>query len=190
MSTAKGPSFTSSIHNEVDDALKVLREVQGEYGVIVNDLQIAKMSGADKNGTLAFYDAGGNLAVNENYFDLGKLNQSYDEDVQAGFHPSRGNKSAMEAVVAHEMGHRLTDEAGNIAGNGFWSLDKTSNDIVSKASKTLGISHGELRSRISGYAKSSNAETVAEAFADMYCNGNNASSASRAVINELSKYFD
>ena len=60
----------------------------------------------------------------------------------------------------------------------------------SEAKKRLGAkSVDSVRSKISGYGKSSNAEAVAEAFADVYCNGKKASKESQTVVNILSEYL-
>ena len=180
--------------NEVDNVLDVAKDISEKYGVAVEDLQIAYM---DKSGqsTMAYYDNKGNLAINEKYFDSKKMNQAYDECVKNGFHPPRGNMTGIEATTAHEMGHRLTDVAGEKMGNGSWknnvfALDKTANTIVSEAQKNLGYkSVDALRSKISGYAKQSNAEAISEAFADVYCNGKKASKESKAVVSVLEKYL-
>ena len=93
---------------EVDQALQVARDIQNQYGINVEDLQIATLGGKDQ-GTMAYYDANGNLAYNESYFDAQKMNGVYDATVNSGFHPSRGNKTGIEAVVSHEMGHAFAD---------------------------------------------------------------------------------
>lgn len=175
--------------DEVDLTLTVLRDVEREHNVILEDVQLAKMKGRSGAGVLAYYDAGGNLAVNEKYFDRGTMDAAYDRCVSSGFHPGRGNKTGLEAVVAHEMGHRLTDIAGMNAGLGHWALDDVSNRIIKAAAKSLKMSHGNLRQSVSGYAQYNNAECVAEAYADVYCNGSRASAASRAVVAELRKFL-
>ena len=175
--------------DEVDLTLTVLRDVEREHNVILEDVQLARMKGRSGAGVMAYYDAGGNLAVNEKYFDRGTMDTAYDHCVASGFHPPRGNKTGLEAVVAHEMGHRLTDIAGMKAGLGSWALDDISNNIVKAAAKSLKMSHGDLRQSISGYAQHNNAECVAEAYSDVYCNGAKAKAASRAIVAELKKYL-
>lgn len=175
--------------SEVDQTLGVMRDIRDRYGVDVEDAQIVTLGGKDAR-IMAYYDAQGNLAVNKNYFDSAKMNDAYDRCVQNGFHPSRGNKTGLEAVVAHELGHRLTDAIGIKTGAGAWQVDATSNNIVRDAMKATGSKNAkDFRSKISGYGKTSNAEAVAEAFADVYCNGSNASRESRAVVDALNKYF-
>ena len=175
--------------SEITETLQVLKDVEDEYGVILEDVQLATLNGAS-GAVMAYYDSNGNLAVNESYFNAKTMNDAYDACVQSGFHPSRGDKTGLEAVVAHEMGHRLTDAAGINSGGKAWDLDKTSNEIVEAAAKKLNYKNSaSMASKISGYAKESKAECVAEAFADVYCNGKNAKKESRAVVTELNKYF-
>lgn len=176
--------------SEVDMTLAVLRDVQDQYRVDVSDVQLATIKGKDAN-VLAYYDAGGNLAVNQSYFDNNKMDEAMDKSYKSGYHPSRGNKSGLEAVVAHEAGHRLTDVVGERTGKGQWAVDQTSSEIVQNAARKSGHKGGleSFRSQVSGYARESNAEAVAEAFTDVYCNGSKASSASKAIVNELNGYF-
>ena len=180
-------SLRESKPREVDDVLSVTREIRDQYGVTATDLEVATIKGG---ATMAYYDFEGNLAINESYFDAGTMDQAYDACVASGFHPGRGNKSGIEAVTAHEMGHRLTDVAGMKAGDGNWALDKTSNSIIAEAKTRLGAkSVNDVRNGISGYGKSSNAEAIAEAFSDVFCNGNKASKESRAVVDVLNEWL-
>lgn len=183
-------SARESNPQEVDEVLSVARDVRDQYGVTVEELEVADIGGRKGGGTMAYYDSNGNLAVNRKYFDANKMNQAYDACVDSGWHPKRGNKSGLEATAAHEYGHRLTDVAGQKIGNGAWSLDKTSNQIMSEAKNRLGAKSVEdVRKGISGYGQSSNAEAIAEAFADVYCNGRKASKASRATVGVLNEYL-
>lgn len=173
---------------EVDQTLTVLRDVANQYGVTVNTV-VAEL---DRNGrnVMAYYASDQNLGVNKDFFDTQKMTTAYDRSVQMGFHPERGSKTAMEATIAHEMGHRLTDVAGQKAGMGTWAIDRVSSNVVRSAAKQLGYNNAKsLSEKISGYAKENFAETVAEAFADVYCNGQNAKRESHAVVNELNKYY-
>lgn len=174
---------------EVDQALQVARDIQNQYGINVEDLQIATLGGKDQ-GTMAYYDANGNLAYNESYFDAQKMNGVYDATVNSGFHPSRGNKTGIEAVVSHEMGHALTDEIGKKMGLGSWQLDEVADRVLKQASKNAGYkSSYKLASKVSGYATDSKAEALAEAFADVFCNGSKASKESQAIVNVMNSYF-
>lgn len=173
----------------VDETLTVFRDVFGEYGVDVEDIQLAKLKGRG-NTAIAYYD-GANIAVNESYFNKKGIESAYKSCVDSGFHPSNGNKTAMEAVVAHELGHKLTDAVGAKMGNKEWlDFDKTATKIVNEARKqTKHKGVVQMASKISGYAKHSNAEAIAEAFSDVYCNGKKAKSESRAIVDVMNKYL-
>lgn len=190
VSTTSLTSAREGKEAEVDQVLTVARDIYNDFGVEVNDLQIATLKGAGKS-TLAYYDAGGNLAYNKAYFNAKTMDKAYDSNVEAGFHPSRGNKTGIEAVVAHEMGHALTDEIAKKKGYGDWQLDRASTDIVKQAAKNSGYGNKtkQFISKISGYAETSHAEALAEAFADVYCNGNKARKESTAIVNEMKTYF-
>lgn len=137
---------------------------------------------------MAYYD-GANIAVNQNYFK-DSIDGIYDSAVSSGFHPGRGNKTGLEAVVAHEIGHKLTDQVGVKLGNGVFDIDKTATTIVKEALKqTNHRGVVQLASKISDYATYSNAEAVAEAYADVYCNGNKAHKESIAIMNVVNKYI-
>lgn len=174
---------------EVDDTLKVLRDVRDRYGVDINDAQVVDVD-ARNAGVMAYYDANQNLAFNRSFFNTERLNKAYDDNVKAGFHPSRGDKSGTEAVAAHELGHRLTDAAGEKMGLGRWAIDQASSRILMDAKKSLGVSSiRSIGKAISGYAGKNNAECIAEAYSDVYCNGSKAKRESTAVVNALKKYL-
>lgn len=155
----------------------------------VQSVDAATMGGADAEGTLGFWSASdGTLALNKNYTDVQKMNNVYDKAVESGYHPSRGIKTGVEAVTYHEMGHALTDSIASKMG--VDNLDKASERVVNDAYKATKGRGGTKAwaGKISGYAKESYAECVAEAVADYYCNGRNASANSRAIMSELRKY--
>ena len=170
---------------EVDDTLNVLRDVYDQYGV-----QIDTVVGVfpPRSRVMGFYDPNtGEVGMNKSYFDSKKLDDTYDKCVQANYHPPRGNKTGMEAVVSHEAGHKLNYIAGERSGK---TAEQVALDVVKKASKKTGHnSISSLKSKISGYAKENNKECVAEAFADVFCNGKKARKESIAVVNELNSYF-
>ena len=169
---------------EVDDVLTVSRDMLDEYGVEVGQFMLADIKGKD-SGTLAYSD-GTNIGFNNKYFDGDKMNGAYDECVAQGFHPSRGNKSGIEAVAAHEDGHNLTMLVGRKLG--IPDIDDAAKVIVDNARKNTSHKGSvSLAKNISGYAGHSNAECVAEAVADVYCNGRNASAESRAVVAEIKR---
>lgn len=162
----------------VDEVLSVSQEMLNIYGqqVPLEQFLIAKMK--PSASSMAYYD-GSNIAVNEKYMNSKTMNSAYD--ACGKFHPSRGNKTGMQAVVAHEFGHALSDAVGRkLGGKG---IDGASLEVMRRASKQLGAKNaGAVARKISGYAKTSAAEAVAEAFADVFCNGKNAKKESRTVI--------
>ncbi len=171
---------------EVDQVLKVLKDVRDTYGVTVTEAQIASIRGRASNGVIAYYDIDGNLAVNKKFFDTAKLDAAYDDCVKEGFHPKRGKKTGIEAVVAHELGHRLTDVAAQKRGYGKWQLERVAGEIIDMAMKnTRHKDRASFAKRISGYAESNPAETIAEAYADVYCNGKKARRESREAVKVL-----
>lgn len=173
---------------EVDDVLSVASDLERDYGEqgIIYGFDIATPTGRGGRNVMAYYD-GENIAVMQKYFNAEQIQQAYDRCVAAGFHPSRGNKSGMQATVAHEFGHALTDSA---AKNMNMSFDQAARTIVTEARKETG-DRGNIKmaNKISRYATKNNAETIAEAYSDVYCNGSNAKAQSRAIVNVLNKYL-
>lgn len=172
----------------VDEALNVFRDIKGEYGYVVDDIEVAKLK--PKANAIAYYD-GANIAVNEKYFNKKGLEKAYKECVDSGFHPKKGKKSAMEAVISHEAGHALTDAVANKMGiKGLGKTDAAATRIVKEARKqTKHRGVVQMAKKISGYATYSNAEAVAEAFSDFYCNGSKARSESIAIVNVVNSYL-
>lgn len=188
-------SFMSERGNySADDVLQAFKDVSDDYGYVVEDIQIATLSGKGQS-VLAYYD-GSNIAFNESYLKSGVMDKAYDSCVDSGFHPGRGNKTALQAVAAHELGHGLTDAVGEkmglpaLGGNGKRRIDAAADAIVNEARKSTkhrGVV--QMSSKISKYATYSNAEAVSEAFADVYCNGKKARSESRAIVDVVNKYL-
>ena len=168
------------------EVTKTLKDFQDEYGLSYNNTRIAKLKA--KSNALAYYDGDG-IAINAKYLNSKKMNDAYQRCVESGFHPKSGSKTGMEAVVAHELGHALTDMAGAKMGV-KGGIDASSKAIVNEARKqTKHRGVVQMASKISGYARSSNAEAIAEAVADVYCNGKKARSESRAIVNVMNKYL-
>lgn len=170
----------------VNDTLQVFKDFNDEYGYQVEQIQLAKLK--PKANALAYYDWEGNIAVNEKFFNDKAMDDAYKRCIESGFHPSNGNKTTMQAVVSHEIGHGLTAEVGKKLG--INDLDATATVIVKEARKqTKHKGVVQMASKISGYATHSNAEAVAEAMSDVYCNGKKARAESRAIVNVMDKYL-
>ena len=168
--------------------MQTFKDVNDEYGYAVDDLQLAVLSSMD-GATLAYYD-GSNIAFNESFFDKARMEGVYARCVQEGFHPSQGNKTALQAVASHELGHALTDNAIAKMGSKFGRGDGAE-AILREAKKQVGHKGklADMAGKISGYAKESARECIAEAFADVYCNGKNAHKESQAIVNVMNKYL-
>ena len=170
---------------QVSEAMTVLQDMLTDYekaglntGFMISELK-------PNSGVLGYYD-GSNIAINQEYFN-DAMNEAYQECVKMGFHPKSGSKSGTEAVLAHEFGHAINDAAARKLG---LSLDQAATQIVNEARK--GTKHRgvvQMAAAISTYATSSNAETIAEAVSDVYCNGKRATAESRAIVDVLRKYL-
>lgn len=167
---------------EVDDVLSVSQRMNNLFGNEgqIEQFQIAKMTGR----AMAYYDSNGNIAVNSRYMNSKGMNAAYDAAVKNNFHPSRGNKTGMEATAAHEFGHALTERVGAKMGKaGFDNLESVARDVVERArSKTKHSTNMSFAGKISGYAQYNFAECVAEATSDWFCNGSKAKKESRAIV--------
>lgn len=168
------------------DVVNTLKEFNSMYGLNTDNTRLAKLK--PKSNAMAFYDGDG-IAINEKYFKSGAMDNAYKACVESGFHPSNGNKTAMQAVVAHELGHSLTDVVGAKMGTGG-NIDTFAKSIVNEAMASKKRTNAEkFAGKISGYAKQSYAEAVAEAVSDVYCNGKKARSESRAIVDVMNKYL-
>lgn len=173
------------VQKEVRDELgKVLKNFQSEYGIDYNNTRIAQLK--PRARALAFYDGSG-IAFNSKYVDKAKMDKVMQESAKSGFHPPLGRKTGLQAVASHELGHALSDEVAKKMGT---NLRDASTRIVKEAVKQT--SHKgvvQMARKISTYATSSNAEAVAEAVADVYCNGRRAKAESKAIMSVLKKYL-
>ena len=173
---------------EVDETLQTFKDMHDQYGYAVDDLQRATLSSKD-GSVMAYYD-GSNIAFNQSYFNKAKMESVYADTVKSGFHPSQGNKTALQAVASHEIGHALTDKVIAKMGSKLGKQDGAE-AILKEAQKQAG-NRGKLAnmaSKISGYAKESARECIAEAFADVYCNGGRAKKESQSIVDVMNKYL-
>lgn len=167
------------------EVVNVLKDFQNEYGLVYNNTRIAQLTGKDKLDILAFYDGAG-IVINSNYLNSDVMTNAMKKSAESGFHPPIGNKSGMEATVSHELGHAINGLAAEKMGTDLHSAAKT---IVDRAIKETGHKRGlGLASAISGYAKFNDAETIAEAFSDVYCNGKKAAKESIAIKKIVDSY--
>ena len=170
---------------EVDQVLTVLKDVEKQYGINM-DTEIGIFRSGDS--TLGYFDPNnGNIGMNKAYFNSDSMDAVMDEQARIGYHPSRGNKSGIEAVMAHEAGHKLNYALEGRAGEkGNASIIAKS--IVEDSAKQLGYKNSaNMARKISKYATENYKEAIAEAFSDVYCNGKNAKKESRTIVDNLNK---
>ena len=175
-------SDTKASRADVNDVLMTARDIHVEYGVDVGQFMLAEVTG--KDSTVMAYSDGTDIGFNSKYFNGVNMEGAYKACVDSGFHPSNGNKTAIQAVASHEYGHVLTEQAAKKLGAA--DMYDAAEIIVNRA--TAATKHRgsiSFAKKISGYAGRSNAECVAEAIADVYCNGRKASTESKAIYKEL-----
>lgn len=166
-----GGNFANEIMNTRD-------AFEAEYGDAVKQMKLHVATFGDSSTLGAYGDD--TLYMNRQYVKNAYLTQAMQASAKSGFHPSIGSRTGAEAVAAHEIGHRLGEVAAKKAGI-------SERDIVARAAQRAGIKTNNMAGHISGYARSNYGETIAEASADVYCNGKNASKASRAIMTEIKK---
>lgn len=166
-----GGGFANEIMNTRD-------AFEREYGDAVKNMNLS-VATFNKPGVLGAY-GGDTLFMNQKYIRNANLTEAMKNGAESGFHPGIGNRTGAEAVAAHEIGHRLGEVAAQRAGI-------SQRDIVVRASKGLNIKPENMAGHISKYARSNYGETIAEASADVYCNGAKASKASQAIMAEIRK---
>ena len=162
-----GGAFANEIMNTRD-------AMEREYGDAVKQMALHVGTFDDASVLGAYGD--NTLYMNQKYIRNSHLTEAMQNS--DGFHPGIGNKTGAEAVASHEIGHRLGEVAAKRAGI-------SEKDIVARAGKKIGVKTENVAGHISGYARTNYSETIAEAMADVYCNGSKASKASIAISNEV-----
>lgn len=172
---------------------------------------------ASESGTL---QGDVDLTFNGKYMKLSRndLNDVYLRGVESGFHPNLGTLSAAEAVTAHELGHAMSDNYVNarvtqtygeiqsmfsrgadeaydqLSNPRSWRKSSWIRELVNDSIKAAGVKakggQQGIASTISGYAGKSPAECVAEAYADVSCNGDRANVLSKAIVNRLKSHLN
>lgn len=148
---------------------------------------MAVASNVSNPAVLAYYkEGGGGVAINELFVDSNS-DARYDATVASKYHPSRGNESGVFAVMSHEVGHAVTEACAVAKGMSFEAYSKK---VVESAARKVGAKKIEtFAQNISGYAKDSYPECIAEAFADVRCNGSKAKAESKAIYDILKKDY-
>lgn len=111
--------------------------------------------------------------------------KAYIRDLSSGFHPAN---TSYKDILVHEVGHILD----NIVGGPVYS-DKFVKEIAEQAFKEMGYTSNkevnEAIASLSRYATQDCKELWAEAFADYYCNEDNAHPLSKALYKEFDKRY-
>lgn len=172
--TPIGTAISNGAGLYANEIQKARDTMESEYGDVIKNvkLYVAEMSDA-----LGMSD-GYNVYMSQEYSSNAKMTQAMKEAGKTGFHPKIGKKSGAEAVTAHELGHVLGRKASQMAG-----IEQ--DEIVARAGKRIGVKKTNVAGGISEYARYNYHETIAEAVADVYCNGRRASKNSRAIVAEI-----
>lgn len=161
--------------NEIQNARDAMER---EYGNIISKagLEIGDFGRSDALGMSDGYT----VYMSDKFVKNNNLTKVMKDAEKSGFHPKIGKKTGAEAVTAHELGHFLAEQAMKKS-----KLDER--QIVERASKKVGIKVNNMAGTISQYARYNYAETIAEASADVFCNGRRASKASKAIMAEVKR---
>lgn len=207
---ATGIKVKPEVISKSNEAL--LRDVLSDlHKGIDAGVKISNLGIYTKQNALAASD-GTNIYINPKYYGLSK--EAFAKIVKEGydtkFHPTADPSS----IVIHEMGHNLANMMLNKQlgiTNGYadydtvvkytkertnaksWDKASMEKSVIKDAIKQSGLkatlkgNQGmkELCKNISGYGGSSPAEAIAEAYADVQCNGAGANVLSKAIINVL-----
>lgn len=115
---------------------------------------------------------------------LSRKKEDYDNYVNAGLKygnfKSYGDKSGAYYTCTHELGHVVFQQLKDLMDN------KEIQNVNALTSNWINLAK---EGQISGYAATSQHEQVAEAFADYYCNGENATNHNKQVIQYLINYY-
>lgn len=172
---------------KMDEVFKEFPQIKGEVEYISSDK--AGWMNTEFNGTSI------GLHFNEVMYQpksIKTLNENYVDSVKSRYHP-QGTDVRSNGV--HELGHVV--EAWMIKKQSFnkyhaledWNDCETAQNILSRACRNAkktpagkGLKNYELRTQISRYALESQSETIAEAFADYFANGDNSAVLSKEII--------
>ncbi len=193
-----------TVHSSADNVdFDVLRSAAGELEGLLKEFPQAVTGIHELNGSEsrpnAYASASlfGRLQLNPTMMgDRAKLDQSYENDVQAKWHPDGTNSTH---IVSHEIGHLLESAlvfknitqagyAGNAARITAWNTCRFATQIVGEAARVTkktaagkGLTNDQLVAQISRYAAKTRSEAMAEAVADYRANGSRAKPLSQAI---------
>ncbi len=193
----------------VKRAVRTLDELEEQYPFMkgaITGLEFAVTPGSPAAVHARFSSQKGLVSQNFKFgegWDVSDNPSFYSDDRRGHNPPNR----TPESIVAHEFGHaignlilgkRLEEASNRSIFESIMMIDDIKNNrglayLEKRAVATLGYKQpAAVRGKISGYAKEARRygsnptnESFAEAFADVYSNGENASDVSKAYVNAL-----
>ena len=165
-----------------DEIMRTRDSLESVYGDAVKDITLMTATFAGE-GVLGCYSPSENTVyMNKKYIGNSELTNSMLAAAKSGFHPSIGQYTGAEAVAAHELGHGMADYILSKSG-------VSAQQIVAGAAKKIKLPTENMAGYISEYARTNYSETIAEACADVYCNGSKATKQSKAIMAEVKSYL-
>lgn len=146
--------------------------------------------------------SGSQITFNPEYYNnIDKFNEMCKDCSDSGWWVKN---SSVESIGVHEFGHAINwDLINNKPSMEFyekvddWNDEKTAKEIVSRACKALkkteygkGLKFNEIRARQSEYGATKAAEAIAESYADIYANKNNANPLSKKIVEIIDAMFE
>lgn len=185
LNSSTNRDWSEGLNKAVGKAWDAAKRQWSKYGLQGNeiDMYTAKMgagSGVAGFTIVASPDANevGRVAINEEFLKMS--NEEYDRAVASGHNADRGSKSAVEMIMAHEFGHRMTMAIAKSQGITY---KQAAERIVRQGMRNAGLkgSWKNQAGKISAYAKTNQREAVSEAMASYYAHGQNASAFARGI---------
>ena len=184
---------TANNLNNVKRAMDTVSELEDRFPFMKGFIKSFNI----RKDAIAAMSQSGELTLNPRYWNL--ENNPAFSDYGGGFNHKN---PTLESTIAHEFGHAVHNWLWDrmVEANPPKSfLDQINqmktrrsgkflNDVVARAKKIAHVrSKDALFSQISKYATYSNQEGFAEAFADVFANGDNATVASKALYQAMSE---
>lgn len=185
--------------DRVKDVSETVAELFHRFPEVKADVEFAKMSSkylAQATAQMTpMRSEFGQLTLKINKGKLSarsKFAEDWDRDVKSGFYNVRQAEDvkAMQWITRHEFGHILDYTQAKVHGGGEFGMIPTRSIAFKEAEKRGWFGGGSeaaewKRSQAGKYARSNDAEMLAEAFADVQTYGDNARDLSKAIVKEL-----